>query len=161
MFKNKKGFTLIEMLVVIAIIAVLVAIIIPVIGNSTVKASAAANAANLRSYASEIAILYLEPGDLTVNVDTSSKEITFKNGSAAATPVSAPTAKKCGTIYPASGADLDTAKAYLVNGQVVARFGANDVNYFAAIASTGEAPKTSEKKSTFVVLPGGEVLIPA
>ena len=36
---NKKGFTLIEMLAVIAIIAVLVSIIIPVVGTSTEKAA--------------------------------------------------------------------------------------------------------------------------
>ena len=47
--RNKKGFTLIEMLAVIAIIAVLVSIVIPVVGNSTVKAEAAVDAANLRS----------------------------------------------------------------------------------------------------------------
>ena len=46
---DKKGFTLIEMLVVIAIIAVLVAIIIPVVVSSTDKAEAAADAANLRN----------------------------------------------------------------------------------------------------------------
>ena len=46
---NKKGFTLIEMLVVIAIIAVLVAIIIPVTVSATTKANAATDAANLRS----------------------------------------------------------------------------------------------------------------
>ena len=46
---NKKGFTLIEMLVVIAIIAVLVSIVIPVVGNSTEKAKEAADAANIRS----------------------------------------------------------------------------------------------------------------
>ena len=49
MNKNKKGFTLIEMLVVIAIIAVLVSIIIPVVGTATTKAEAAADAANLRN----------------------------------------------------------------------------------------------------------------
>lgn len=47
--KNKKGFTLIEMLVVIAIIAVLVAIIIPTVLSSTDKAAAATDAANLRN----------------------------------------------------------------------------------------------------------------
>ena len=46
---NKKGFTLIEMLVVIAIIAILVAIVIPVVGNSTEKAKEAKDAANIRS----------------------------------------------------------------------------------------------------------------
>ena len=49
MLRNKKGFTLIEMLVVIAIIAVLVSIVIPVVTNSTAKAEAAADASNLRS----------------------------------------------------------------------------------------------------------------
>ena len=51
---NKKGFTLIEMLVVIAIIAVLVAIVIPVVGNSTEKAKEAADAANIRAAISEV-----------------------------------------------------------------------------------------------------------
>ena len=46
---NKKGFTLIEMLVVIAIIAVLVAIVIPTVGNATEKAKEAADAANIRA----------------------------------------------------------------------------------------------------------------
>ena len=46
---NRKGFTLIEMLVVIAIIAILVAIIIPTVSSATAKAKAATDAANLRS----------------------------------------------------------------------------------------------------------------
>lgn len=49
MLRNKKGFTLIEMLVVIAIIAVLVSIIIPTVTAATVKAQAATDAANLRN----------------------------------------------------------------------------------------------------------------
>lgn len=49
MNKNKNGFTLIEMLAVIAIIAVLVAIIVPAISGSTKKAQASVDAANLRS----------------------------------------------------------------------------------------------------------------
>lgn len=58
--KNRKGFTLIEMLVVIAIIAILVAIIVPVVGNSTQKSRAATNAANLRSIEGQIATLMVE-----------------------------------------------------------------------------------------------------
>ena len=51
---NKKGFTLIEMLVVIAIIAVLVAIVIPTVGNATEKAKEAADAANIRAAIAEV-----------------------------------------------------------------------------------------------------------
>ncbi len=49
MNRKNKGFTLIEMLVVIAMIAVLVSVIIPVVGNSTNRARAAADAANLHT----------------------------------------------------------------------------------------------------------------
>ena len=63
---NKKGFTLIEMLVVIAIIAVLVAIIIPTVTSATTKAQAATNAANLRSVKAEITTALLtSKGDFT------------------------------------------------------------------------------------------------
>lgn len=48
MFQNKKGFTLIEMLVVIAIIAILVSIVVPTVSNGSLKAKAATDAANLR-----------------------------------------------------------------------------------------------------------------
>ena len=65
---NKKGFTLIEMLVVIAIIAVLVAIIIPTVTSATDKASAAANAANLRSIKAEIVTAMLTDDDTATNV---------------------------------------------------------------------------------------------
>lgn len=47
--RKNKGFTLIEMLVVIAIIAVLVSIIIPTVSSATTKAEAATDAANLRN----------------------------------------------------------------------------------------------------------------
>lgn len=53
---NKKGFTLIEMLVVIAIIAILVAIIIPTVTNATEKARQATDVANIRGYIAELQI---------------------------------------------------------------------------------------------------------
>ncbi len=56
---NKKGFTLVEMLVVIAIIAILVSILIPTVMGATTKAKAATDAANLRSAVAEFEIEYL------------------------------------------------------------------------------------------------------
>ena len=53
MKKGKKGFTLIEMLVVIAIVAILVAIIVPTVTASMAKANATTDAANLRSVLGE------------------------------------------------------------------------------------------------------------
>ena len=67
---DKKGFTLIEMLVVIAIIAVLVAIIIPTVTAATTKANAATDAANLRSVLGEANTL-LMTNNATNNADGS------------------------------------------------------------------------------------------
>ena len=51
--KNKKGFTLMEMLIVVAIIAILIAIAIPTFAASLNKARVATDEANIRSgYAS-------------------------------------------------------------------------------------------------------------
>ncbi len=52
---NKKGFTLAELLIVVAIIAVLVAISIPVFTSQLEKARDAADAANLRAQYAEAA----------------------------------------------------------------------------------------------------------
>ena len=56
MKNNKKGFTLIEMLVVIAIIAILVAVIIPTVSNATEKAKQATDLANIRSMVAQYQI---------------------------------------------------------------------------------------------------------
>jgi prepilin-type N-terminal cleavage/methylation domain-containing protein len=72
---SKKGFTLVEMLVVIAIIAVLVAIIIPTVTTATKRAAAATNAANLRSYKAELSIALLtDDGDLSSVTGAKSKK---------------------------------------------------------------------------------------
>lgn len=62
---KKKGFTLIEMLVVIAIIAVLVSLVTPVLTNSTQKSKAATDAANLRSVLSMLNI-HVVNGKMTI-----------------------------------------------------------------------------------------------
>ena len=68
MVHNKKGFTLIEMLVVVAIIAVLVAIMIPAVSSFTKKARAATDAANLQSV--------LEVINVELTTDKSMEDIT-------------------------------------------------------------------------------------
>ena len=62
--KNKKGFTLMEMLIVVAIIAVLVAIAIPVYQGQVHKAKVAADMANVRAYYAELQADYLTTGTL-------------------------------------------------------------------------------------------------
>lgn len=51
---NKKGFTLAELLVVVAIIAVLVAIAIPIFSSQLEKAREATDAANIRAAYAEV-----------------------------------------------------------------------------------------------------------
>ena len=57
--KNKKGFTLAELLIVVAIIAVLVAIAIPVFTTQLEKSREAADLANVRSAYGELVADYL------------------------------------------------------------------------------------------------------
>ena len=70
--KNEKGFTLMEMLIVVAIIAVLVAIAIPTFKSSLDKAKIATDTANIRSgYASAMmTIMQEELNGNTVAKDT-------------------------------------------------------------------------------------------
>ncbi len=56
---NKKGFTLMEMLIVVAIIAILVAICIPTFSNSLNNARVATDEANIRAAYAEVMANYL------------------------------------------------------------------------------------------------------
>ncbi|MEG2003286.1 MAG: prepilin-type N-terminal cleavage/methylation domain-containing protein [Clostridia bacterium] len=58
--RNKKGFTLMEMLIVVAIIAILVAIAIPVFSSSLDKAKKATDQANIRSAIALASVQYLD-----------------------------------------------------------------------------------------------------
>ena len=64
--KNKKGFTLMEMLIVVAIIAVLIAIAIPTMNNALEKSREAVDEANIRS-------LYAEAYAAVLTEDTTAK----------------------------------------------------------------------------------------
>ena len=65
-FTNKKGFTLMEMLIVVAIIAVLVAIAIPTFSNQLEKSREATDAANIRALYAEQMVEYLNSNTGTV-----------------------------------------------------------------------------------------------
>lgn len=67
-FTNKKGFTLMEMLIVVAIIAILVAIAIPTFNNTLNKAHVATDAANIRAEYAEAMAEYLNTAD-TITAD--------------------------------------------------------------------------------------------
>jgi type IV pilus assembly protein PilA len=69
MKKNNKGFTLAELLIVVAIIAVLVAIAIPIFNSQLEKAREATDIANVRDIYAEVAVGLLD-GTLVKNGDT-------------------------------------------------------------------------------------------
>ena len=65
MKKNKKGFTLAELLIVVAIIAVLVAISIPIFTSQLEKAREATDAANIRAAYAELSSDAITGEDVT------------------------------------------------------------------------------------------------
>lgn len=67
---NKKGFTLMEVLIVVAIIAVLVAIAIPVVTGELEKAREATDLANIRAAYAEASIAVLTSETDTASVDS-------------------------------------------------------------------------------------------
>ena len=114
---NKKGFTLIEMLVVIAIIAVLVSIVIPVVGNATDKAKAATDAANLRAVQAEVTTAILTGTgttietahtEITIGTDTDGKTTYTIDASAA--PVSATNGAEMDVSYSETAGAVATYK---------------------------------------------------
>ena len=65
--RKSGGFTLVEMLIVVAIIAILIAVSIPMVSNALDRAKHATDAANERAAKAEIMICYLsDSGGLSI-----------------------------------------------------------------------------------------------
>ncbi len=72
---NKKGFTLAELLVVVAIIGVLVAISIPIFTSQLEKAREATDLANIRAAYAELTADYLTKGSDSTTGETDSRTV--------------------------------------------------------------------------------------
>ena len=80
MKQNKNGFTLMEMLIVIAIIAVLIAVAIPVFASQLEKAREATDLANVRSaYAKVSTEALLGNSETTLTVDLKQKQADWQS----------------------------------------------------------------------------------
>lgn len=78
--KRNRGFTLMEMLIVVAIIAVLAAVAIPVFNGSLHKAKVAADMANVRAYYAELQTQLMLTGEADQTEMRFLTEITFADG---------------------------------------------------------------------------------
>lgn len=123
---NKRGFTLIEMLVVVAVIAVLVSIIIPMVTLASDKAAAAADAANLRSAKATIAIGMLDG--------------TYSDGDTI-------TAEMVG-VPAVSNYEGEAFQASIANGEISVAYGEMDITYLADIADNGKDDESNAASQT-------------
>ena len=79
--KNNRGFTLAELLIVVAIIAVLVAIAIPIFTSQLEKARESTDAANARSAYAEIMSAAILGEPITTEIDRGAYKIAVTSGS--------------------------------------------------------------------------------
>lgn len=112
---NKKGFTLAELLIVVAIIAVLVAISIPIFNSQLEKAREATDLANVRSAYAEVVADYLTDSSAeSINVPVTQKQSGWQ-GSASAIAGASITAKTTGSYVVA----VDASGNVTVDGSAI------------------------------------------
>ena len=142
--RNKKGFTLIEMLVVIAIIAVLVAIVIPVVGNSTNKAACATNAANLRSVKAEVTTAFLTDDDDKYDFSGIEKDDgTLKNGTVTVKSGKGTLPKSKKTTEPSLAETEMTINFNATTREFTVLYGSYGIEHFVAGAEGETIPATT------------------
>ena len=82
--KNEKGFTLAELLIVVAIIGVLVAISIPIFTSQLEKAREATDLANIRSAYAECSAAVLTETEASTNTDATKGVVVTVDGTSKA-----------------------------------------------------------------------------
>ena len=135
MKQTRNGFTLMEMLIVIAIIVVLIAIMIPVFASQLERAREAADLANVRSaYAQVSAEALLENPDVTVTVDLKQKQADWQS----LDPVNIG-----GIVHYKKQGDTDNWKGVATpNGTCVVSY---DKNYGIILTWSGKADPSDPK----------------
>lgn len=125
--RNNRGFTLIEMLAVIAVIAILVSIIVPRVTNASGKAAAGADAANLRSAKAEISLGLLDG--------------TFSEGDTI-------TAEQLDIPAVSNYDNKQAFKAEIKDGVVTVTYGDLDIDELADLADNGKADNSNAASQT-------------
>ncbi len=119
--RNKKGFTLMEMLIVVAIIAVLVAIAIPTFSGALTKSKEAADVANVRALYAEWQIKILNdneeiPADEAAFLAAANYTFNYNSGSSDKLTYAKDTSTNVATITYSStkltGGNADDGKTY-------------------------------------------------
>ncbi len=75
-WKNKKGFTLTELMVVVAILGILVAVAAPIFNSVTDTSKQAADEANVRTIQSAITMYSASAGVQAADIDNTSAHVT-------------------------------------------------------------------------------------
>ena len=123
---QKSGFTLVEMLVVIAVIAILVSMVVPAVSSNITKARATTDAANLRSVLGQINTILVS--NTKLNSVTASQLNT-------ADSITYPSAKVY-VLY----CDTHFVETYYVVGDQY-----YSIDYFADLAANGSTTISTEK----------------
>lgn len=128
--RQNKGFTIMEMLIVVAVIAVLAAIAIPVFSSSLHKSKVAADIANVRAYYAELQTEYILTGEYRAAISDdmwTSVTDTITHSDGTQTKLQAGRFSVIRTTEEAHGQEAGYQIHYFCNkGDHTQTFGAND-----------------------------------
>ena len=154
-FRNKKGFTLIEMLIVVAIIAILIAVSIPLVNSALERAREATDAANERSFKAELLLSYtlgeFEVATGGTNPFDASKTYTYdaNNGCLSATNVYAAN-KGYGKSTAAMGVDNTVRKGQVLYGKMDTTNNQLTMWWGDAAGTSGDVSSTAPATSNLI-----------